>query len=86
MKKRTAIIAISLAAVVLVFVFAPILPWAGPVSVFGDTRVTAQASPSYYLLNCGVVYNLAIIYTENGQVASGGNSGAEWRCLRPNSA
>jgi hypothetical protein len=84
MKQRTTIIAILLTAVALVFVFAPILPWAGP--VFGDSRVTAQVSPSYYLLDCGVVYNLAIIFTENGQVASGGNSGAEWRCLRPNSA
>jgi hypothetical protein len=84
MKKRTGIIVVLLMAGALMFVFAPTLPWAGP--VFGDSRITAQVSPSYYLLNCGVVYNLAIIFTENGQVASGGNSRAEWRCLRPNSA
>ena len=80
MKKIAYVAGILIVAGILVFMLAPILPWAGPVTV--DTRPTGQVSPSYYLLNCGVVSNLAIVFIENGQVAAGG-SGTEWRCLHP---
>lgn len=51
-----------------------------------DAYQRAQVSPSFYFFRCGVVYNLAIVYTENGQVVPrpyglfGGIFGAFWSC------
>ena len=57
------------AAAALAFIFAPVIPFTTPVVV--DSYFSAQVSPSYYLFRCGVVYNLATVFTENGQVMVG---------------
>jgi hypothetical protein len=79
-KKRLGYVGILIAVVAFAFMFAPIIPWRTPVNV--DAYFTAQVSPSYYLFRCGVAYNVATVYTENGQVILD-SQGAQWTCLHP---
>jgi hypothetical protein len=57
--KKSAKAGITVAVVVLAFVFAPILPWRYPFSPHYDSQ-PAQFSPSFWLSGCGLVYYRAI--------------------------
>jgi hypothetical protein len=69
--------------IVVLFLLAPIVPYTFSSSNFGaySGNVSAQVSPSFYLLGCGVVFNptqsgSAPGVTVSHQIYAGG----EWKC------
>lgn len=77
MRRRVYVAGIIILAGFLVFLLAPILTWTTP--IVGDAYYTAEVSPSYDLLNCGMIYNIATVFKENGQVMVD-HAGALWLC------
>jgi hypothetical protein len=88
MGHRGAIVAcVIITVLTLVFFFAPVIPYTfSSVSFAGYSgSVSAQVSPSFYGLGCGIVFNP----TETGSVASVSvshqiYSGGEWQCKNSN--
>jgi hypothetical protein len=70
--------AVLSAAVIITFVFAPVVTdsWYGTNPRGPIFRYTAQVSPSYYLFGCGVVVN--IHYSVNGGPANNTTHGGWW--------
>ena len=89
MSKGKAVGAIVIALVLVgIFLLAPVINYtfAGVNYGIGNYEVTAQVSPSFYTLGCGIVYNptqtnTIVGYTHSSLIWSGG----EWRCKFGNS-
>jgi hypothetical protein len=84
MRHRGAVAAGAIVAIILVFFFlAPVVPYTFSSANFGvyTGQVSAQVSPSFYVLGCGIVFNP----TESGSgpgitVSHQLYSGGEWKC------
>lgn len=69
--------------VIGIFLLAPVISYTFTGTNFGigSHDVTAQVSPSYYFVGCGLVYNPTQTYNIAGYSHSNMIwSGGEWRC------
>lgn len=78
----TAVVVIVI-VLVLLFLFAPVVSYTFTSSNFGvgTYTITAQVSPSFYVVGCGLVWNPTKSVSAFGSSASQQiYSGGEWKC------